>query len=141
MQIEQLIIIPQEPGDFVGHADGMVRFVNEHTVLVNQYPKNKKYDQFSMDLRSCLRNAGLYCIEFPYTSWQNIDPNGATGCYINFLEVGIYIFYPVYNSDNDNLALSILKDNFSDRELIAIDCTELAKFGGVLNCATWNIQK
>lgn len=141
LQIEQLIVIPQEPGDFVGHADGMVRFVNENSVLVNQYPKNKTYDQFSINLRSSLRNAGLHCIEFPYTSWQNEDVNSASGCYINFLEIGNCIFYPVFNSDDDKSALSILKDNFSERELIGIECTELAKFGGVLNCATWNIQK
>lgn len=141
LHIEHLIIIPQEPGDFVGHAGGMVRFIDEDAVLINQYPKNKTFDQFAINLRSCLRNAGLHCIDFPYTSWQNKDMNDATGCYINFLEVGNYILYPVFNSDSDKFALSVLKDNFTDRELIEIYCTELAKFGGVLNCATWNILK
>lgn len=32
LQVNQVIIIPQEPNDFVGHADGMVRFIDEETV-------------------------------------------------------------------------------------------------------------
>jgi len=139
LQIEQLIIIPQEPRDFVGHADGMVRFIDEDSVLVNQYPKNKAYEDFAYSLRASLRKAGLHCIEFPYTSWQNGDANDATGCYINFLETGKYIFYPVFTDYNDQLALRKLQSVFKDREFTEIDCRELAKFGGVLNCATWNI--
>ena len=141
LDIEQLIIIPQEPGDYIGHADGMVRFVDENMVIVNQYPKNKIYEDFAYNLWSALRNAGLHCIDFPYTSWQNDNADDATGCYINFLEIGHYIFYPIFNNDNDQLALEQLKKAFMNREFIPINCCDLAKFGGVLNCATWNIFK
>ena len=141
LQVEQVIIIPQEPHDFVGHSDGMVRFVDEDTVLVNQYPKDKKYEDFAYSLRWSLRNAGLYCIEFPYTSWQNEDESDASGCYINFLEIGNYIFYPVFDNHHDQMALIQLQHVFKDRQIIDIDCRDLAKFGGVLNCATWNILK
>ncbi len=80
----------------MGHADGMLRFIDENTVLVNQYPKNKDYEQFGYNLRSGLRNAGLHYVEFPYSAWQNKDANDATGCYINFLEIDRYIFYPTF---------------------------------------------
>jgi agmatine deiminase len=33
-EIETIIIIPRDPLDFTGHADGMVRFVDEDTVLI-----------------------------------------------------------------------------------------------------------
>jgi agmatine deiminase len=135
-----VISIPQEPGDFIGHADWMVRFINENSFLVNQYPpQNKKYEIFGLSLRSCLRNAGLQCHEIPYTAWQNNNANDASGCYINFLETGSYIFYPQFFNSNDDLARSALKSVFKDREVIGIDCRELAELGGVLNCATWNI--
>jgi agmatine deiminase len=140
LKVKKVIIIPQEPGDFVGHADGMVRFIDSDTVLLNQYPLNKTYKTFGADLRSALRNAGLRCVELPYTSWQNKDDNDATGCYINFLETGNYIFYPVFNDHkNDFQALEKLKSVFKDQEFIGIPCRELSKYGGVLNCATWNI--
>ena len=139
LNLEQAIIIPQEPGDFIGHADGMVRFIDERSVLVNEYPKNKKYDVFAVNLRSCLRNAGLGCHEIPYIAWQNKSANDASGCYINFLETDNYIFYPSYDTHEDELVYQSLQSAFTDRKLIKIDCRELAKFGGVLNCATWNI--
>lgn len=141
LQVEQVIIIPQEPKDFVGHSDGMVRFIDEDTVLVNQYPKDKTYEDFAYSLRWSLRNAGLNYVEFPYTAWQNKDRNDATGCYINFLEIGNYIFYPVFADYSDQLALIQLQNVFKDRKFIEIDCRDLAKLGGVLNCATWNILK
>ena len=141
LQVEQVIIIPQEPKDFVGHADGMVRFIDEETVLINQYPNNKTYQDFGYCLRWSLRNAGLHYVELPYTSWQNEDENDATGCYINFLEVGKYIFYPVFAQHADQLALIQFQHVFKDREIIDINCQGLAKRGGVLNCASWNILK
>jgi len=139
--IAQLIVIPQEPGDFIGHADGMVRFADDNKVIVSEYPKNKIYEDFSYALRSALRNAGLDCIEFPYDSWQNKDASDATGCYVNFLETGQYVFYPMFDAPNDQIALKRLQYAFPERNLIGIDCQELSKFGGVLNCITWNILK
>ena len=141
LQVEQVIIIPQEPKDFVGHSDGMVRFIDEDTVLVNSYPKNKTYEDFAYSLRWSLRNAGLHYVEFPYTSWKNKDGNDASGCYINFLEIGNYIFYPIFADHHDQLALIQLQKVFKERQFIAIDCRDLAKLGGVLNCATWNIKR
>jgi agmatine deiminase len=140
LQVQQVIIIPQEPQDFVGHADGMVRFINEDTVLINQYPKQKPYEDFAYIFRWSLRNAGINYVELPYESWKNADSNDATGCYINFLEIQNFVFYPVYGIAADELALLRLQTVFADRQLIKIDCRELAKFGGVLNCATWNIK-
>jgi agmatine deiminase len=139
LQVDQVIIIPQEPGDFVGHADGMVRFIDNGSVLVNQYPSNKKYHAFNLKLRSLLTDAGLQCHEIPYTAWQNSSVSDATGCYVNFLETGNYIFYPEFLNNYDLEAQSAIKSVFKDRELIKIDCRELAQLGGVLNCATWNI--
>ncbi|MGY3214028.1 agmatine deiminase family protein [Mucilaginibacter sp. HD30] len=140
LQVKQVIIIPQEPKDFVGHADGMLRFINKETVLINKYPNQKPYQDFGYIFRWSLRNAGIHYVEFPYESWKNVDPNDATGCYINFLEIQNFIFYPVYGLATDQSALIQLQKVFSGREFIGIDCRELAKLGGVLNCATWNIK-
>jgi agmatine deiminase len=139
LEVEKVIIIPQEPGDFIGHADGMVRFIDDDTVLVNDYPNDTTYADFSLNLRSALRNAGLQCVSFPYTAWKNKDSLDATGCFINFLETGNLLFYPVYGNIHDQHAFNILKKNFKDRQIIDIRCNELAKKGGVLNCVSWNI--
>ncbi len=141
LQVEHVIIIPQEPEDFTGHSDGMVRFVDNDTVLINKYQTVKRYKEFGYNFRMSLRNAGLRLIELPYTSWRNRDNNDATGCYINFLETGDYIFYPVFAQPSDKMAEVILRGQFKDRILVDIDCRSLAKLGGILHCMTWNILK
>jgi agmatine deiminase len=140
LQIEQLLLIPEEPHDIIGHADGIIRFVDDHRVLVNQYPDhNEEIENFGYTLRACLRNAGLEMIEFPYFPWQNKSNLDATHCYINYLEVGYFIFYPTYHTPRDNMVKEILMQCFKEKMVIGIDCRELAPLGGVLNCVTWNI--
>ncbi|HET6558351.1 MAG TPA: agmatine deiminase family protein, partial [Prolixibacteraceae bacterium] len=35
LNLEQLIVVPQYPYDFTGHVDGMVRFIDDRRVVVN----------------------------------------------------------------------------------------------------------
>jgi agmatine deiminase len=44
------VFIPKEPFDPIGHADGLVRFINENTVLVNDYSAIDK--EFGRRLRA-----------------------------------------------------------------------------------------
>ena len=141
LQVNQVILIPEEPGDFTGHSDGVIRFIDENTALLNEYPYDKKYLVYFESIYAALRNAGLDICPIPYTSWKNKSSNDATGCYINFLEIGRYIFCPAYGQPEDQWAMIQLKEVFRDREIIDIQCAQLAKYGGVLNCATWNILK
>lgn len=39
LEVDEVIIIPHLPNDFTGHSDGMVRFVNAQTVLLNDFTK------------------------------------------------------------------------------------------------------
>ncbi|MCA0383791.1 MAG: agmatine deiminase family protein [Bacteroidetes bacterium] len=140
LKVEQLIVIPQEPNDPIGHADSMVRFLDENTVLVNHYPNTAPYRDFGLALRWSLHNAGLHCRTFPYYAWKNKDAYDATGCYLNYLEVGPYIFMPWFNIFEDMEADISYQDVFGGRQIIGIVCPELAKKGGVLNCATWRVK-
>lgn len=141
LELDQIIIIPQEPNDSVGHSDGMVRFIDENTVLVNKYPDDKTYKDFGLSLRWSLKNAGLDYVELPYDSWQNSKESDARGCHINFLEVGENIFFPIFGTHSSQIAYLIMEEVFTGRNIIDIDCNDLAIQGGVLNCATWNIKK
>ena len=42
LQIEKLYLIPEQPGDFTGHSDGMIRFIDENTVVINDFSKEKE---------------------------------------------------------------------------------------------------
>ncbi|WP_416438863.1 agmatine deiminase family protein [Phnomibacter sp. MR] len=140
LNVQQLIVIPQEPNDPIGHADSMVRFLDEDTVLVNNYPDIGTYRDFGLALRWSIHNAGLHCRTFPYYAWKNKDAYDATGCYLNYLEIGPYIFMPLFGTYEDMEADIAYQDVFGGRKIIGIICPELAKRGGVLNCATWRVQ-
>ena len=141
LQVEQLYLIPSQPGDFTGHSDGMVRFVNDHTLLVADYSGEKDY--WKTRYRNALQKTGLRLIEFPAAPLEEKNENGdypATGCYINFAWIGNVILFPQFELPEDKEALKEAKRIFKDCQIIPVPAADLAEDGGVLNCATWNVR-
>jgi len=94
------VVIPKEPFDDIGHSDGMVRFIDEKTLLVNEYLGEGR--AFGKRLHNRLRRKGFELILFPYnpTDEQGTDPGipPAVGVYINFLHVGNLIVCPIFGN-------------------------------------------
>lgn len=131
-----VIIIPTDPHDWIGHADGIVRFLNEDTVLINEPTLNTK--KYQIETAMSLRNAGLTTIEIPFVEPKADD---AIGLYINYLQMDEHIFLPVFGLEQDRTAIDKFKTLFPNHKVIPILSNELAKDGGVLNCISWNIDK
>ncbi len=134
LQIDQLIIIPKEPLDLIGHSDAMVRFIDQQSVLVNDYIKVDP--AFGERLLQTLRRNKL-AIEFmPY--WPEKPSRAgipsAVGCYTNFLTTEKVLIAPVYGKKHDDVALRKLETVFPGLPLIPLNCTDVAREGGVLNC-------
>ena len=136
-ELEQLleamvIIIPSLRSDMTGHADGMVRFVDENTVIGNA---SRSLFGLEAHIKVALRNHGIEVIDFPY-----LDSKGdsAVGCYLNFLETEQSIFLPVFGVDMDSEAVETAKNIFN-KTIIPVNINEIAKDGGVLNCISWEI--
>lgn len=125
-----VIIIPSLNSDMTGHADGMVRFVNENTVVANA-PLSPF--GFETKVKKSLQNHGIEVLDFPY-----FDSNGdsAIGCYLNFLETEQAIFLPVFSVDTDNKAIQTAKHIFH-KAIIPVNINEIAADGGLLNCISW----
>lgn len=125
-----VIIIPSLKSDMTGHADGMVRFVNENTVVANA-PLSPF--GFETKVKKALQNHGIEVLDFLY-----FDSNGdsAIGCYLNFLETGQVIFLPVFGVDTDNKAVQTAKHIFH-KAIIPVNINEIAADGGLLNCISW----
>lgn len=134
LQVEQLIVVPQDPEDDFGHSDGMVRFVNESTVVLNDYAP---FDpDFGKRLVKALRRHRLAVELIPYF-FENVfrdNIQSAVGCYTNFLRTEHVIVAPNFNDQRDQEALSKLIAAFSPIPVIPLDCTDLARDGGILNC-------
>ena len=140
LKVEQIIIIPKEPYDQAGHSDGMVRFVDEHTVVANDYSKIDVSQGFQDRFYGSLADAGLEVLLVPYHPVnQKVDGlYVALGCYINFLQVGDKIFLPTFDEPvNDEVAIQRFGEIFGVSNIIPVPSRDLAMGGGVLNCASW----
>jgi len=135
----KVIIIPQEPNDYLGHADGIVRYYDDNTVLINKYKANDK-KMFQRNLKKSLRNAGLEWIEIPYNPDDNNTGDEAHGLYINYLQMKNFILVPTFGLRQDTNAVNMFEQLFSGHTIRTINSREIAKDGGVLNCITWNIK-
>jgi agmatine deiminase len=148
-----IVIIPMEPGDTLGHADGICKFVKNDTVLLNDYSvmASKEYDAFQNQVWNAFRAAGLYFVfmpfaynlcfqmsaseyrkQYPYSD----DQNSAYGYYVNFLLTKTCIIAPVFGIPKDIEAIETLKKCYPSHNVIAVDCAELSMEGGLMSCVT-----
>lgn len=125
-----VLIIPSLKSDMTGHADGMVRFVDENTVVTNA--PLSPYG-FETKVKKSLQNYGFNVIDFPYFYSKG---DSAVGCYLNYLATEKSIFLPVFGVDMDNEAIKLAKNIF-DKIIIPVNINEIAKYGGLLNCISW----
>jgi len=136
----KVIIIPKEPNDFTGHADGVVRYYDNDTVLINSYKPTDKID-FQRRLNKELKSQGLRIIEIPYNPYDNSDYDMADGLYINYLQMENFILLPTFKKNQDERAYRQFEQLFPGQTIETIDSREISVDGGVLNCITWNIKE
>ena len=139
-QVEDCIIIPKEPGDSIGHADGVVRFLMEDLVVANDYTKVDP--GYGRRLHSVLAQHDLQVVKLPYfvenRKCDGID--SAVGNYVNFLRVGNLVFVPAYGVPQDGQACAALEAACPKLAIVPVPCVDLAREGGVLNCISWTAR-
>lgn len=130
----RIIIIPSlnKKFDMTGHADGMVRFVDENTVIGND--TGTRYG-LEYRIKEALKKENINVIDFPYFESRGIS---AAGCYLNFLETEKHIFLPVFGVPEDKEAIKAAERIFA-KKIIPVEIKEIAKDGGCLNCISWEI--
>ncbi|MEZ6142062.1 MAG: agmatine deiminase family protein [Zavarzinella sp.] len=134
LQVDQLIIIPKEPYDPVGHADAIVRFISEDTVLLNNYAEIDPL--YGNRVANILHRHGLKTELLPYFIEQQ-SVNGipsALGLYANFLRTSKVIIVPAFGTESDQIVLNRLISLINDVPIVLLDCKQLAREGGILNC-------
>lgn len=129
-----VIIISRYPGEETGHADGIIRFINENTVLTINL-ENEKQDWKNKILKE-LKNEKLDLISLPKAKSPDKDWR-----YINYLQIGQKVIVPAFDNESDKIILPFLKELFekSGMKMEILKAKNIAKNGGVLNCFTWNI--
>ncbi len=131
----EVIVIPKYPDDEpTGHADGLVRFIDEKTVLT--ICLDDEIENWKSEFLQSLENAGLRVKSLP----KPLVEDGNSWGYINFLQTSDLIVLPSLNEINDKSIENFFLENFKGFKIEFLDATRIIKEGGVLNCFTWNIQ-
>lgn len=139
----KVIIIPAIKTDVTGHADGMVRFVDNDTILGNDRSIDYKYIRDGIN-KVCSENRLRYQdVPFFTPKYDRKHKMSAIGIYVNFLEVDDLIVLPQFNveGNRDDEALKCFREIYPDRIIETIDYNEVALEGGLLNCTTWTINE
>ena len=127
------VLIPWDIYEEYGHADGMVRYMGDDRVLINNYC------DFDRPLRKRLLDALKPHFDVAELHYGCHTAN--SWAYINFLHVGQHIFVPMFGDKLGEMALKQIADAFPNRECHPVpDCENIVSEGGALNCCTWNIQ-
>ena len=136
----EVIVIPalRPKDDMTGHADGMVRFLDERTVLGNMPTGDGKLE---WKIKKTLAEHGIATVDFPYYEIEEDSAEeitSAEGSYLNYLETEDCIFLPMFGSAMDREAVAAAERLFT-KEVVPVLCKELAREGGCLNCISWEM--
>jgi agmatine/peptidylarginine deiminase len=140
LEVDRVIVIPIEPGDVTGHADGVVSFADRATVVVNVY---RRVDgDFRRVLVRRLRAADLNVVEMPYCPLSGSSEGlpSAVGNYVNFLQINRLLVVPRYGLPQDDEARKVLGEVSHGSRVDALNCRAVANYGGALNCITSSLK-
>jgi agmatine/peptidylarginine deiminase len=133
-QVDKVVLIPKDELDDYGHSDGMIRFINNNTVLINHFYKDNSVIKYR------LKQAGLKMEFIDYKVKRKDVRNWA---YLNFLQTKDLILLPKFGIDEDAQAFEHIENFYPDykRKIVQVEMNEIVRFGGALNCITWTTKE
>ncbi len=128
-----IIMLPWDKKEFYGHADGVVKPIDDETVLLTNYADYdpKLAGRFEKILSQYFKVRTLhYDTKSSESNWA----------YSNFLRVGNIIILPGLGIPEDTQALQQVQSYYPACNVLQIECSEVVAKDGALNCITWNIK-
>ncbi|MGB4776534.1 MAG: agmatine deiminase family protein, partial [Daejeonella sp.] len=127
--------------DTDGHIDDTVRFVNEDTVVsvVETDTKDENYQLLQSNLKALgkmrlLNGKQLNVIELPMPDAVVYDGVRLPASYANFYISNKHVIVPTFRCDKDDIALNIISQSFTGREVVGIDSTDIIWGLGSFHC-------
>ncbi|WP_026998441.1 agmatine deiminase family protein [Eisenibacter elegans] len=128
--------------DTDGHIDDITRFVNEDTVItvVEHNKQDENYALLQENLAALkkmrLHHTGkqLNIVELPMPAPVIWDDQRLPASYANFYIANAAVIVPTFNCPQDQVALDLLSQCFTDRPVVGIDSTEIIWGLGSFHC-------
>jgi agmatine/peptidylarginine deiminase len=129
--------------DTDSHIDTLARFINEKTIMYvtcndindEHYHELKLMEE---ELQMIAKEQDLKLIALPMCDALYFQGERLPATYANFLFVNGAVLVPTYGVLQDEEALDIFRQTFTDRDIIGIDCSVLVRQHGSLHCVTMN---
>ncbi|MEM9570683.1 MAG: agmatine deiminase family protein [Pseudomonadota bacterium] len=124
------------------HADGVVAFIGENTLVINAYPEDPDYAaDLKADLEAGLPGVVLHEIVTPYDGSQIYDERfgSACGLYTNMLVTPSRIYLPQFGIPEDAEALASIR-SWTDRDVVPVQSSQVCKMGGGVRCMSWQTR-
>jgi agmatine deiminase len=141
--VEQILWIDEGivGDDTDGHIDDTVRFINEDTVIavVEEIKSDENYELLQHNLRQLktmrlLNDKQLNIIELPMPEFMEYEGQRLPASYANFLIINQSVIVPIFESKNDEKALSIIAEAFPDRDVVGINSKDIIWGLGSFHC-------
>jgi len=133
-EVEKIVLIPWDKSEEYGHSDGMVRFINEETVVTQYYFRDYE------PMLKPLKQAGL---NIEYIDYNVKKKDKRDWAYLNFLQTKNLILLPKFGIEHDEQAFKQIENFYPDYKggIAQIDMNETVIFGGTLNCISWTTKE
>lgn len=129
-----IIILPWDTNEIYGHTDGIVRFIDDDSVLMTNYA------QFDSDMAARFRRIlRAHFTNVHELSFRASKPYKYSWAYINWLQTDKVLILPKFGIPEDKEAyeqISRLMPQYDGR-IEMVDATDLIRYEGCLNCASW----
>ncbi len=137
---EIAILEPDE--EVLAHSDGMVMWLDENTLLVNDYSEYPVFRDLVLDeLKSSFPSATIIEVPVEYGQnkvgeWEGFE--SACGVNLNSVLTFENIYVPVFNMSHDQSVVDIMRENTS-KKVITINAEGVCPMGGSVRCLTWQL--
>ena len=124
------------------HADGVVAFVDDNTLVINSYPDDPAYRKALIaDLRFGIPDVVIHEIVTPYDGQEIYDERfgSACGLYTNMLVTQNYIYFPQFGIPEDAEALVQIR-KWTTKEVVPVHSEQVCFMGGGVRCMSWQIH-
>jgi agmatine deiminase len=131
----KVVLIPWDRNEKYGHSDGVLRFIDNDTVLINDCYKSDSV------LLYRLKCSGL---KWEFLKYKVRKANKYNWAFINFLQTKDLILLPKLKIDEDDQAFEQISGYYEayakNKRIARVDMTEIVNCGGGLNCITWTVK-
>ncbi|MEM6784467.1 MAG: agmatine deiminase family protein [Bacteroidota bacterium] len=135
--LDRVCLIPEEPGDTTGHADGMVAWLSPTCLAIADLEPSLR-TAVRQRLERALPEVEIVAMPHAPSEEQWRGFSDASGIYVNMLATPSALYVPVFDLETDEAALATIEQH-TDRAVVPVPVGEVGQMGGSVRCLSWEV--